>query len=194
MSARIDAVGNVRARYEGKTPDAPALMIGSHIDTVRDAGRFDGNLGALAALGVVEQLDERGVRLDHAIEVVAFGDEEGVRFSAAMTGSRALAGQLSAERDGGEGQAGRDGRARRSTPSAAIPSAPTPPAREAWRPSSSCISSRGRCWRPKNLAARRRRRDQRRDALAGDGDGPCRPRRLRADGAAPRRASPPPPR
>src|SRR6185437_759387 len=96
MSVRVDAVGNVRARYEGKTADAPALMIGSHIDTVRDAGRFDGNLGALAALAVVEQLAENGVRLDHAIEVVAIGDEEGVRFSAAMTGSRALAGQLSA--------------------------------------------------------------------------------------------------
>jgi len=96
MRVRVDAVGNVRARYEGKTADAPALMIGSHIDTVRDAGRFDGNLGALAALAVVEQLAENGVRLDHAIEVVAIGDEEGVRFSAAMTGSRALAGQLSA--------------------------------------------------------------------------------------------------
>ncbi|MDE3175135.1 MAG: allantoate amidohydrolase [Pseudomonadota bacterium] len=97
MSAAIDAVGNVRARYEGRAAHAPALMIGSHIDTVRDAGRFDGNLGALAALGVVEQLHEQGVRLDHAIEVVAFGDEEGVRFSAAMTGSRALSGRLGAE-------------------------------------------------------------------------------------------------
>jgi allantoate deiminase len=95
MSARIDAVGNVRARYEGRSEYAPALMIGSHIDTVRDAGRFDGNLGALAALAVVEQLHEAGVRLDHAIEVVAFGDEEGVRFPTAMTGSRALAGVLS---------------------------------------------------------------------------------------------------
>jgi allantoate deiminase len=96
MSARIDAVGNVRARYEGRSEYAPSLMIGSHIDTVRDAGRYDGNLGALAGLAVVEQLHERGVRLDHALEVVAFGDEEGVRFSSAMTGSRALSGTLSA--------------------------------------------------------------------------------------------------
>ena len=96
MSASIDAVGNVRARYEGKTAHAPALMLGSHIDTVRDAGRYDGNLGALAALAVVEQLHAQGSRLDHALEVVAFGDEEGVRFSTAMTGSRALAGSLSA--------------------------------------------------------------------------------------------------
>ena len=96
MNAHIDPVGNVRARYEGRTEHAPALMIGSHIDTVRDAGRYDGNLGALAGLAVVEQLHEKGVRLDHALEVVAFGDEEGVRFSTAMTGSRALAGVLSA--------------------------------------------------------------------------------------------------
>ncbi len=54
-SREIDAAGNVRARYEGRTPGAPALMIGSHIDTVRDAGRYDGNLGALAALAVVEE-------------------------------------------------------------------------------------------------------------------------------------------
>jgi allantoate deiminase len=96
LSARIDAVGNVRARYEGKNANAPSLMLGSHIDTVRDAGRYDGNLGALAALAVVEQLAASEIRLEHAIEVVAFGDEEGVRFSTAMTGSRALAGQLSA--------------------------------------------------------------------------------------------------
>ena len=96
LSARIDAVGNVRARYEGKNAEAPSLMLGSHIDTVRDAGRYDGNLGALAALAVVEQLAASETRLEHAIEIVAFGDEEGVRFSTAMTGSRALAGQLSA--------------------------------------------------------------------------------------------------
>ena len=96
MSVSLDPVGNVRARYEGKAPYAPALMIGSHIDTVRDAGRYDGNLGALAGLAVVEQLAAEGVRLDHAVEVVAFGDEEGVRFPTAMTGSRAVAGTLSA--------------------------------------------------------------------------------------------------
>ena len=67
-------------------------MLGSHIDTVRDAGRYDGNYGALAALAVVEALAERGERLDHAIEIVAFGDEEGVRFRTTLTGSRALAG------------------------------------------------------------------------------------------------------
>ncbi len=92
LKARIDPVGNVRARYEGKLPNAPALMIGSHIDTVRDAGRFDGAFGALAALAVVETLAAEKRRLDVAIEIVAFGDEEGVRFPRTMTGSRALAG------------------------------------------------------------------------------------------------------
>lgn len=97
LDPEIDAAGNVHARYEGKRPDAPVLMIGSHIDTVRDAGRYDGNLGALAALAVVEQFAERGERLDHAIDVVAFGDEEGVRFPTTMIGSRALAGLVPAD-------------------------------------------------------------------------------------------------
>ena len=92
LKARIDAAGNVVARYEGKLAGAPALMLGSHIDTVRDAGRYDGNYGALAALAVVEELAAKGERLDHAVEVVAFGDEEGVRYRTTLTGSRALAG------------------------------------------------------------------------------------------------------
>lgn len=92
LEARIDAAGNVVARYEGKRKGAPALMVGSHIDTVRDAGRYDGNYGALAALAVVEQLSLAGQRLDHAVEIVAFGDEEGVRYRTTLTGSLALAG------------------------------------------------------------------------------------------------------
>ena len=92
LEASIDAVGNVVARYEGRRAGAPALMLGSHIDTVRDAGRYDGNYGVLAALAVVETLSARRERLDHAIEIVAFGDEEGVRFRTTLTGSRALAG------------------------------------------------------------------------------------------------------
>jgi allantoate deiminase len=92
VEARIDAAGNVTARYEGRTAGAPALMLGSHIDTVRDAGRYDGSYGALAALAVVEDLAARRERLDHAVEIVAFGDEEGVRYRTTLTGSRALAG------------------------------------------------------------------------------------------------------
>src|SRR3984957_6008344 len=97
LNAKIDASGNVWARYEGKASGAPALMIGSHIDTVRNAGRYDGNLGALAALAVVEQLAANGERLDHAIDIVAFGDEEAVRFPTTTTGSRSLAGLVPAD-------------------------------------------------------------------------------------------------
>jgi allantoate deiminase len=53
MQPRLDAVGNVVGRYEGETPDAPALLLGSHIDTVRNAGRFDGPLGVITAIEVV---------------------------------------------------------------------------------------------------------------------------------------------
>lgn len=110
LDAKIDPAGNVVARYEGRRPGAPALMIGSHIDTVRDAGRYDGNLGALAALAVVEELAGNGERLEVAVEVVAFGDEEGVRFPKTMTGSRELAGLV---QDGALEQKDRDGVAMR---------------------------------------------------------------------------------
>ena len=92
MSVRIDGTGNVVGRREGSAPNAPALLIGSHIDTVRDAGRFDGCLGVLTAIAVVDELAARQVVHPFAIEVIAFGDEEGVRFSSALGGSRAVAG------------------------------------------------------------------------------------------------------
>jgi hydantoinase/carbamoylase family amidase len=92
MAARLDPVGNVIGRYEGLRPGAPAILIGSHIDTVIDAGRYDGALGVLAGIAAVGALDRAGERLPVALEVVAFGDEEGVRFPTTLTGSRALAG------------------------------------------------------------------------------------------------------
>jgi allantoate deiminase len=92
MGVRIDATGNVVGRREGPTPQAPALLIGSHIDTVRDAGQFDGCLGVLTGIAVVAELAARQVVYPFAIEVVAFGDEEGIRFPSALGGSRALAG------------------------------------------------------------------------------------------------------
>ncbi len=94
MSARLDAVGNVVGRYEGVTPGSPCLMLGSHLDTVRDAGRYDGMLGVVAAIECVHALGARGLRLQHAIEVVGFADEEGVRFGSTFLGSRAVAGTL----------------------------------------------------------------------------------------------------
>ncbi len=92
MSARIDAVGNVVGRYEGENPGAPALLIGSHLDSVVDAGRFDGPLGVVCGIVLVEELARNRERLPLAIEVVAFGDEENVRFPTNLSTSRALAG------------------------------------------------------------------------------------------------------
>ena len=118
---RLDAVGNVVGRYEGERPGLPAVLLGSHIDTVRDAGRYDGNLGVLAAIEVVAELHAKGERLPFAIEVMAFGDEEGVRFPTTLTGSRAVAGTF----DPATARRPRRGRrhacARRSRPSAATP-------------------------------------------------------------------------
>jgi allantoate deiminase len=94
MEAAMDAVGNVVGRYEGATAGAPALLLGSHIDTVRNAGRYDGTLGVVLAIQAVAALHARGERLPFAVEVIAFGDEEGVRFPITLTGSRALAGTL----------------------------------------------------------------------------------------------------
>lgn len=92
FAARIDAIGNVVGRLEGTVPGAPAVVLGSHIDTVRDAGIYDGNFGVLAALEALEQLREDGERLPYPVEIVAFGDEEGVRFPSTLSGSKALAG------------------------------------------------------------------------------------------------------
>ncbi len=92
MDVRVDAIGNVIGRYEGDRPGLPALLLGSHLDTVRDAGRYDGMLGVVTAISCVDRLNRDGLRPPFAIEVVAFSDEEGVRFGAALLGSRALSG------------------------------------------------------------------------------------------------------
>jgi allantoate deiminase len=94
MSVRTDPLMSLFGRYEGRAPGAPAIMIGSHIDTVLDAGRYDGNLGVLAAIAAVAELRDRGERLEHAVEVVAFGEEEGSRFSAHILTSSALIGAV----------------------------------------------------------------------------------------------------
>jgi allantoate deiminase len=92
MSAHMDAIGNVIGRYEGTSPRAPALLLGSHFDTVRNAGKWDGPLGVITAIACVADLKRRSRRFPFAIEVVAFADEEGVRFSSTLLGSRAVAG------------------------------------------------------------------------------------------------------
>jgi allantoate deiminase len=94
MDVRTDALFSLFGRYEGEKPRAPAIMLGSHLDTVLDAGRYDGALGVLAGIAVVAELSRRGERLQHAIEVAAFGEEEGSRFPAHILTSSALIGAV----------------------------------------------------------------------------------------------------
>ena len=92
MQTRVDAIGNVIGRYEGAQAAQPCLMLGSHLDTVRNAGKFDGMLGVVAAIECVESLHRASLRLPFALEVIGFADEEGVRFQSTLLGSRAVAG------------------------------------------------------------------------------------------------------
>jgi hydantoinase/carbamoylase family amidase len=92
MTAGYDALGNVVGRYQSDKQDAPVLMTGSHMDSVRNAGKYDGLFGILTAIACVKNLHERARRLPYTLQIVGFGDEEGVRFGAALIGSRAMAG------------------------------------------------------------------------------------------------------
>src|SRR3981189_3703873 len=92
MRAQLDAIGNVCGRYEGERPGLPCLLLGSHYDTVRDAGKWDGPLGLITAISCVADLNRRGRRLPFAIEVIGFADEEGVRFASTLLGRRAAGG------------------------------------------------------------------------------------------------------
>jgi allantoate deiminase len=96
MVVHQDNVGNLHGRYEAAAPNRPALILGSHLDTVRDAGKYDGPLGVMVAIAAVQGLHDHEQRLPFAIEVIAFADEEGLRFSSTYLGSRAVAGLLGA--------------------------------------------------------------------------------------------------
>ena len=91
----LDAAGNLRGFYSGEQPSAPRLLIGSHLDTVPNAGAYDGVLGVVLAVAILEALEGR--RLPFGIEVVGFSEEEGVRFRTPFIGSRALVGRLDEE-------------------------------------------------------------------------------------------------
>lgn len=91
---RLDAVGNVVGVYHAQTPDAPRLLTGSHYDTVRNGGKYDGRLGILVPMACVKQLHAQQRRLPFAIEVVGFAEEEGQRYSATFLGSSALVGDF----------------------------------------------------------------------------------------------------
>lgn len=94
LSVREDAVGNLIGRMEGKNPDAPVIMCGSHFDTVRTGGRFDGLAGVVTALEVARVMKEEGFVPKCPLEFVATVEEEGTRFSGGLFGSRAMCGKL----------------------------------------------------------------------------------------------------
>jgi allantoate deiminase len=97
MTVRLDHIGNLIGRYPTTVPDGPSVIFGSHLDTVRDAGAFDGPLGILLALAVVEQLRANGTHLPFHLDMLCFADEEGVRWGTAYLGSKAVAGTFDRE-------------------------------------------------------------------------------------------------
>ncbi len=94
MTVVQDQIGNLRGRYEADRPGAKTLLLGSHLDTVRDAGRYDGILGVLIALTLIQHLSDSSRRLPFAIEVLSFADEEGARYHTAYLGSSTVAGSF----------------------------------------------------------------------------------------------------
>ena len=97
LEVREDAIGNLIGRREGRDQGTPIVLAGSHVDSVRNGGDFDGPLGVLGAVEALQTMSERGLETERSVEVVAFADEEGARFSSGMIGSRALAGILRPE-------------------------------------------------------------------------------------------------
>jgi allantoate deiminase len=95
MTVSVDPIGNLRGFWPGLCPGSTRLLIGSHLDTVPNAGAFDGILGVVLGVAIVEEL--KGQLLPFAIEVIGFSEEEGVRFSKPFLGSLALIGKLDAE-------------------------------------------------------------------------------------------------
>ena len=95
LSPRIDPAGNIFARREGSEPSLPPVLFGSHIDSVPNGGNFDGDLGSLSALGVIEALNRANVRTRHPLEIVVWAAEEGVAFNRGLSASRIVAGDVS---------------------------------------------------------------------------------------------------
>lgn len=94
MKTRIDPFGNLIGVLEGRNPEAPVLMLGSHIDSQPYGGRFDGTIGVLGAIEAVQTLVESGIQPEMTIEVAAFCDEEGCRFNKGLFGVRGMTGKL----------------------------------------------------------------------------------------------------
>ncbi len=94
MTVSMDAVGNIMGCYEGISPGQGSVVIGSHLDSVPNGGRFDGVLGVVTAIECVDRLHRSGVRLNRPVEIVGFGDEEGSRFPSSFLGSRGFVGDF----------------------------------------------------------------------------------------------------
>ncbi len=94
MQVDIDAVGNVVGRYQSDNPQAKTLMTGSHYDTVRNGGKYDGREGILLPIAVIKHLHEHGEKLPFHVEVIAFAEEEGVRYKSTFLGSNAITGRF----------------------------------------------------------------------------------------------------
>jgi allantoate deiminase len=92
MTVREDAIGNIIGFYPGTNRNPKTFLLGSHLDTVRNAGKFDGALGVLLAITCIDLLNKKGKRLPFSLEVIGFADEEGVRYQSAYLGSRVVAG------------------------------------------------------------------------------------------------------
>ena len=97
LQPRVDAAGNIIARRDGRNPALPPILFGSHIDSVPNGGNFDGALGTLAALEVMQALAQAGATTEHPLEMVVWANEEGVAYGTGLDGSRAAAGEM---RDG----------------------------------------------------------------------------------------------
>jgi N-carbamoyl-L-amino-acid hydrolase len=94
MEVHIDAAGNVVGRYAASDPDAKTMITGSHYDTVRNGGKYDGRLGILLPIAIVKHLHARGERLPYHLETIGFAEEEGVRFRSTFLGSNAVTGRF----------------------------------------------------------------------------------------------------
>lgn len=98
LDIRMDSCGNVIARREGKIKGLPPVVMGSHLDTVYQGGKYDGAVGVTAALEVIKRLNEKGIETDHPIEIISFACEESARFGVSTVGSKAMAGMMDKEK------------------------------------------------------------------------------------------------
>ena len=97
LEIRVDAVGNIRARLEGNNKDGPVVMTGSHIDSVRNGGRFDGVLGVVGALEAIRVIKEQNIKTNNPIELVIFAEEEGSNFGSTLLGSKFMVGRYTVD-------------------------------------------------------------------------------------------------